>query len=123
MIYSGIFVHGVIFAFFFVGGQIFVDKKANKEIRAQAQGLLFLLSFGTGLLIGNFFNAELIARYTTVESVAGVDLKVYDWNSIWMITTVISALLLVAFIVLFRDENRKTQVTTSESAEQAPASQ
>ncbi len=123
MIYSGIFVHGVIFSFFFVGGQIFVDKKANKEIRAQAQGLLFLLSFGTGLLIGNFFNAELIARYTTVETVAGVDLKVYDWNSIWMITTVISAVLLVAFIVLFRNENRKTQVTTSQSAEQAPASQ
>jgi nucleoside transporter len=123
MIYSGIFVHGVIFSFFFVGGQIFVDKKANKEIRAQAQGLLFLLSFGTGLLIGNFFNAELIARYTTVESVAGVDLKVYDWNSIWAITTVISALLLVAFILFFRAESKKTQDSKSECAEGLSASQ
>jgi nucleoside transporter len=118
-IYGGILVHGVIFAFFFVGGQIYVDKKATKEIRAQAQGLLFLLSFGIGLLVGTFLYGEIIDRYTTEEA-----MEVFrNWNSIYGITTVISALLLVAFIVLFRNENRKTQVTTSQSAEQAPASQ
>jgi len=115
MIYGGILVHGVIFSFFFVGGQIYVDKKANPQIRAQAQGLLFLLSFGLGLLIGNFFNGELIARYTTETVIAGAVTKVYDWNSIWTITTVISAALLVAFGVFFRDEFAKADAATTQS--------
>jgi hypothetical protein len=115
MIYGGILVHGVIFSFFFVGGQIYVDKKANPQIRAQAQGLLFLLSFGLGLFIGNFFNGRLIAHYTTETVIAGAVTKVYDWNSIWMITTVISAALLVAFCLFFRDEFAKADAATAQT--------
>jgi MFS family permease len=58
--YVGILVHGVIFGFFFVGGQVYVDKKAPKEIRAQAQGLIVLVCFGLGMLIGNFTNGAFI---------------------------------------------------------------
>jgi len=60
MYFGAILVHGVIFGFFFVGGQVYVDKRAPKELRAQAQGLLFLITFGVGLLAGNFFNEWLI---------------------------------------------------------------
>ncbi len=58
--YVGILVHGVIFGFFFVGGQVYVDKKAPAEIRAQAQGLIVLVCFGVGMLIGNFSNGAFI---------------------------------------------------------------
>jgi len=58
--YVGILVHGVIFGFFFVGGQVYVDKKAPAEIRAQAQGLIVLVCFGFGMLIGNFTNQAFI---------------------------------------------------------------
>ncbi|MHC4144336.1 MAG: MFS transporter, partial [Planctomycetota bacterium] len=58
--YVGILVHGVIFGFFFVGGQVYVDKKVPKEIRAQAQGLIVLVCFGLGMLIGNFTNGAFI---------------------------------------------------------------
>jgi len=58
--YVGILVHGVIFGFFFVGGQVYVDKKAPAEIRAQAQGLIVLVCFGVGMLIGNFGNGAFI---------------------------------------------------------------
>ncbi|MHC4693774.1 MAG: MFS transporter [Planctomycetota bacterium] len=58
--YVGILVHGVIFGFFFVGGQVYVDKKAPPEIRAQAQGLIVLVCFGMGMLIGNFTNGAFI---------------------------------------------------------------
>jgi nucleoside transporter len=122
MYFGGILVHGVIFAFFFVGGQIYVDKKATPDIRAQAQGLLFLLTFGIGLLVGNLFNGELIARYTTLESIAGVETKVYDWNSIWGVTTVISLMLLIAFVVFFRDRIAKPKPQgTPEETEQLTA--
>ncbi len=51
--YVGILVHGLIFGFFYVGGQIYIDKKAPEELKAQAQGFIFLMTFGVGLLVGN----------------------------------------------------------------------
>jgi len=69
--YVGILVHGVIFGFFFVGGQVYVDKKATPEIRAQAQGLIVLVCFGFGMLIGNFGNGAFIdSNASTSEPVA-----------------------------------------------------
>jgi len=113
--FVAILVHGIIYGFFFVGGQIYVDKKAPKEIRAQAQGFMFLVTLGVGLLAGNFFNGWLIARYTTESVIAGAVSKVYDWDAIWTITTVISAVLLVMFAVFFRDKFEKADVVPAEA--------
>ncbi len=94
--YVAILVHGVIYGFFFVGAQVYVDKKAPPEIRAQAQGLLALIQYGIGMLIGTFFSNQLIEVYT-VE-------KVTNWNPIWVIFTVMMAVLLVAYYLLFHDD-------------------
>jgi nucleoside transporter len=67
--FIAIIVHGIIFGFFFVGGQVYVDKKAPPEIRAQAQGLIVLICFGVGMLIGTFFNVRLIENYTDESEV------------------------------------------------------
>ena len=104
--YVGILVHGLIFGFFFVGGQIYIDKIAPKEIRGQAQGFIFLMIFGIGLLIGNFINGELMARNSTKTLVDGVQkVTAYDWNTIWGVNAIISIVLLVCFIVLFKDQS------------------
>jgi nucleoside transporter len=117
--FVAILVHGIIFGFFFVGGQVYVDKKAPKEIRAQAQGLIVLICYGIGMLIGNFFNGKLILHYTTETIVDGVTQKVYDWNTIWIVTTVISVVLLAAFCLVFRDDVTKAgePVTVSQSSD------
>jgi len=99
MYYIAILVHGIIFGFFFVGGQVYVDKKAPPEIRAQAQGLIVLICFGVGMLIGTFFNVELIERYTTDG--------VCNWNPVFKIVALVSVVLLVALAVLFRDDVKK----------------
>ena len=104
--FVAIWVHGIIFGFFFVGGQVYVDKKAPAEIRAQAQGLIVLICYGVGMLAGNFFNGKLIEVYTTEQIIDAVTTKSTDWNVIWMITTIITAVLLGAFCVLFRDDVR-----------------
>jgi len=94
--YVAILVHGLIFGFFFVGGQVYVDRKAPPEIRAQAQGLIILICFGVGMLIGTFGSVELIARYTTDG--------VCDWNPVFAIMAFASTALVVALIAFYRDE-------------------
>jgi nucleoside transporter len=95
MYYIGILIHGLIFGFFFVGGQIYIDKKAPAELRSQAQGFIFLVTFGVGLLAGNLICGQIIHHY---KSAAG-----YNWDAIWGITTLLSSALLLLFILLFKD--------------------
>jgi len=108
--YIAILVHGIIFGFFFVGGQVYVDKKAPPEIRAQAQGLIVLICFGIGMLIGTFLNVELIERYTTDG--------VCKWNPVFVINALVSIALVAALSALFRDDVTKASEPVSENKEQ-----
>lgn len=106
--FLAILIHGVIFGFFFVGGQVYVDKKAPPEIRAQAQGLIVLICFGVGMFLGNLFNVNLITWCTTDE--------VCDWSRVFMVASIISAVLLVAFFFLFRDDVSEATPAVSDGA-------
>lgn len=99
--FVGILVHGIIYGYFFLGGQIYIDKKAPSELKAQAQGFIFLVTFGLGLLVGNFISRQIIE----INSSSGV----YNWNSIWGITTVMSIGLGVLMMVFFRNEKEIAQ--------------
>ena len=94
MYYIGILIHGLIFGFFYVGGQIYIDKKAPKHLKSQAQGFIFLVTFGLGLLVGNFLCARIIDQYKTISG--------YNWDGIWGVTTLLSVILLILFVVFFR---------------------
>lgn len=118
--YVAILVHGVIFGFFFVGGQVYVDKKAPAEIRAQAQGLIVLICFGVGMLIGTFFNVRLIDMYT-VESTVEEAATVTNWNTIWAIISAMTAALLGAFWLFFRDDVAAKAAPQAELADQGAA--
>jgi len=111
--YIAILVHGIIFGFFFVGGQVYVDKKAPPELRAQAQGLIVLACYGVGMLIGTFINVELIERYTTEGEC--------NWNPVFVIIAIVSAALLVALCTLFRNDIK--QASELVSTDQEPQSQ
>jgi MFS family permease len=52
LIALGILLHGPCYDFFFVTGQIYVDKKSTPAVRGQAQGFLVLVTYGVGMLIG-----------------------------------------------------------------------
>lgn len=68
MVLGGILLHGICYDFFFVTGQIYVDKKAPVVLRGQAQGFLVLMTQGVGLLIGAQIAAALVAAYTPIEA-------------------------------------------------------
>jgi len=112
--YTAILVHGIIFGFFYVGAQIYVDRKAPKEMKAQAQGLLFLL-FGVGLLLGNFFNGWLIDRSTVLEGAA----KVVNWQPLWNTNTAISAVLVLVLAAMFRDPLAARGAESAKEAKEA----
>lgn len=99
MLFTGILVHGIIFGFFSVGGQIFIDKVAPPELKAQAQGFIFLVTFGIGILVGNFISAWLIRLYTVTNELGLIQVQ---WDKIWAITSICSLVILVFFSVFFR---------------------
>lgn len=113
--YVAILVHGAIFGFLIVGGQVYVDKKAPPEIKAQAQGLVGLLLFGVGMGIGTFASEGLINLFTVEKTVEAVVTKTTSWNAIWTILTITSAVLMAAFWFLFRDDVLKKVVATPQA--------
>jgi len=98
--YIGILIHGLIFGFFYVGGQIYIDKKAPDELKSQAQGFIFLMTFGVGLLAGNLIDGGIISLFK--DSSGGIN--IYNWDSIWGITTLFSVVLLIVFALFFKDD-------------------
>ena len=99
MIMGGIILHGICYDFFFVAGQIYVDKVSTKEIRGQAQGFLVLMTYGAGMFIGAQISGWLhnsIVTSTGPEAAA-------QWQTFWTIPAVIAAVVVVVFLMLFRD--------------------
>ncbi|MDG2382026.1 MAG: MFS transporter [Pirellulaceae bacterium] len=70
MIILGVVLHGICYDFFFVTGQIYTDKKAPKPIRAQAQGLLVMLTLGLGMMIGAQIAASVEATNTPAKAIS-----------------------------------------------------
>ena len=98
--YIGIIVHGLIFGLFFVGGQVYTDNVAPKEMKAQAQGLLFFLVWGIGFLIGTLWNGWLIGLFRDGDKC--------DWPVVFAISTLFSFVLLILFVFLFKPVALKT---------------
>jgi nucleoside transporter len=109
MIITGIALHGVCYDFFFVAGQIYVDKKATPQIRAQSQGLIIFVTYGVGLLVG----AQIAGAVYNSFLKGGTSLTLQQWQSFWWIPAVFALIVLVVFILFFRD-TQKTVVASEE---------
>ena len=96
MLYGGILLHGVCYDFFFVTGQIYVDTRAPKDLRAAAQGFIAFVTLGVGGFIGSWLSGRVVDAY----AVAG-DATAHQWESIWLIPAAWAGLVLVLFAVFF----------------------
>ena len=105
LVYIGILIHGIVFGFLVVGGQVYVGKTAKPEMQGQAQGFYAFIAFGIGSIIGAFANDALIKHYTKPN-----DLKILDgsWDMIWLVTLGISIVCLVVLALLFNPKEEKT---------------
>jgi nucleoside transporter len=103
MLWLGILLHGICYDFFFVTGQIYIDRKASVELRAAAQGLISFITYGVGMFVGSWLSGAVVDRYTH-KAVDGT--VTFDWHSIWMFAAISSALVLVAFLFTFSEKER-----------------
>ncbi|MFC7530228.1 nucleoside permease [Actinoplanes sp. GCM10030250] len=114
MLILGILLHGICYDFFFVAGQIYTDKFAGERIRSAAQGMITLATYGVGILIGSLVAGPIVDRFATADA--------HDWTQIWIIPAVIAAIVMVLFLILFKDQRveRTTMLDASRTTLEAP---
>jgi len=113
MFYAGILLHGICYDFFFVTGQIYVDRKAPKEIQASAQGFIAMVTYGVGMVIGSIVAGEIVEGYTVRE--AG-EIVSRDWQTIWLLPAGMAFVVTVVFFVLFREPKEPMPIDVEEAA-------
>jgi nucleoside transporter len=109
---AGIILHGICYDFFFVTGQIYVEKRASPQIRGQAQGFLVLITQGIGMLIGNQLIGRLKDHYTTTND-QGQDIT--DWHTFWFIPAAFALAVLVLFVLTFSGKKDAQAAPPSQS--------
>jgi nucleoside transporter len=95
MLWVGILLHGICYDFFFVTGQIYIDRKAPVSLRAAAQGLMTFITYGVGMFVGSWLSGAVVEHYTL-----GVG---HDWRAIWLFPAAASVAVLVLFLMTFKD--------------------
>ena len=111
MLYGGILLHGICYDFFFVTGQIYVDRKAPASSRAAAQGMFTLITYGAGMLLGSWLSGQVVDHYATVAADGSAT---HAWKPIWLISAGLSAAILVLFWFAFKD---REEAATSAAAQ------
>jgi nucleoside transporter len=103
MLVLGIVLHGICYDFFFVTGQLYTDRVAPKEIRTSAQAFLGLLTYGAGMLVGNYilgwWGDSIGLDPTTKEG------WVADATQFWLLPAGLAAAVSVLFFLTFWDKS------------------
>ena len=104
MLYAGILLHGICYDFFFVTGQIYVDRRAPADLRAAAQGLIAFVTLGVGMFIGSWVSGRVVDAFATGTPGA----VAHAWDRIWMVPAVGAAVVLLLFAFFFRSADDAT---------------
>jgi MFS family permease len=97
MLYGGILLHGICYDFFFVTGQIYVDRRAPTDLRAAAQGFIAFVTLGVGMLIGSWVSGRVVDAFRVGSSG-------HAWDRIWLVPAAGAGAVLVLFALFFRSD-------------------
>ncbi len=103
MLYIGIVLHGICYDFFFVTGQIFVDRRAPRHLRSSAQGMITFATYGLGFFIGTIISGQVVDLYALA-------LNAHNWQGIWMIPAIFAFIVMMIFAALFKDKTETIKV-------------
>jgi len=105
--YIGIILHGICFDFFYVTGQIYVDKRATDSIRSGVQGFYTLITYGVGWLIGSLIGGWVLQKYQIAD--ASQIVTGHFWPNVMRVPAIIAAVVAVVFWIFFKDEKDKAR--------------
>jgi hypothetical protein len=111
VILLGVALHGLCYDFFFVTGFIYTDKRAAKQIRGQAQGLIVLITYGLGLGIGGYLSGE-VANRIIGSATGAAALPLY--RQFWLWPCAFAGVVLLLFTALFRDDSAEPPIGPSD---------
>lgn len=94
-------IYGMAFDFFNISGSLFVEKEANVNIRASAQGLFMLMTNGIGAFLGTWVSGFVVDFFTSDG--------VKDWFKIWISFASYALLLGLVFPLVFRYKHMPTE--------------
>lgn len=103
MLYAGIVLHGICYDFFFVAGQIYANRRAPESLKNSVQAIMTLGTYGVGMFIGSLISGSIVSAFTAADGVK-------DWNMIWLIPASMALLVLIGFLLTFREERLEASV-------------
>ncbi|QMV20262.1 MFS transporter [Granulicella sp. 5B5] len=115
MFWLGIVLHGICYDFFFVTGQIYIDRESPPTLRAATQSLITFITYGVGMFVGSWVSGAVVEHYSVQLAGGAVD---HAWRPIWMFAAVAAGATLVMMLATFKDEPR---VESSEVAAALPS--
>src|SRR5277367_957100 len=120
MLLLGILLHGICYDFFFVTGQIYIDRKSAAAFRAAAQGTITLITYGAGMFVGSWLSGRVVDLYARTSPDGVV---FHEWRPIWLISAGLSAGVLLLFLATFSSKEADAtmgDLPTEEMAEGVP---
>lgn len=101
-IVGALLLQGLCWDFFFTAGDIYVDKKAGPGIKAQAQGLRFIVSNGFGVFMAasvcGFINNRVVTEKTMPAAAA-------QWQEFWIYPAIVAVVVTIGFWIFFNDKD------------------
>ena len=95
-------IYGMAFDFFNISGSLFVEKEAEINIRASAQGLFMLMTNGFGAFVGGVASGWVV-DYFTKDGVK-------NWQNIWFTFAAYALVLGILFPIFFKYKHDPAKV-------------
>ena len=99
-IFGAILLHGVCYDFLFIAGQLYVDAEANERNRGAAQGFIAFILWGVGAFVGTLLAGKTLASHTLEKAQGAI---AHDWKGIWMTPAIGAVIVMVVFLIFFRE--------------------
>ena len=105
LVIIALILQGVCWDFFFTVADIYADKKAGDNIKAQAQSLRFIASNGVGLFFASSACGYLFNSSVTDTGAAGLP----QWRVFWLFPAGIAIFVFLIFLFFFKDDTNTKQ--------------
>ena len=99
LLYAGILVQGVAFAWIIIAAQIYLDHRVPAGLRNTAQGLVSFANLGVGAFLGSWIAGEVVNAHAAADGS-------HDWWSIWLVPAVVGTVAALGFLLAFPREEK-----------------